>query len=91
MSRRAKEDAVSTSVRRIVAVISGLVLFVAGAATSGALRRHASSAERAPVQLPALDRVVFLSHVNDPARTPLFPGDPAFSIHAVFTVPDDGF
>jgi kynurenine formamidase len=72
-------------------VISGLILFVAGAATSDALRQHASSAERAPVQLPAFDRAVFLSHVNDPARTPLFPGDPAFSIHAVFTIPDDGF
>jgi len=81
----------STSVRRTVVVISGLVLFVAGAATSAALRQHASSAERAPVQLPAFDRAVFLSHVNDPARTPLFPGDPAFSIHTVFTVPDDGF
>ena len=81
----------STSVRRIVAVISGLVLFVAGAATSAAWRQHASSAERAPVQLPAFDRAVFLSHVNDPARTPLFPGDPAFSIHTVFTMPDDGF
>ena len=43
----------STSVRRIVAVISGLVLFVAGAATSAALRQDASSAERAPVELPA--------------------------------------
>src|SRR4029450_11456425 len=52
-----------------------------------ALRQHASSAVRAPVQLPAFDRAVFLSHVNDPARTPLFPGDPAFPIHTVFTPP----
>ena len=81
----------STSVRRIVAVFSGLVLFVAGAATSAALRQDATSAERAPVQLPAFQRAVFLSHVNDPATTPLFPGDPAFSIRTVFTVPDDGF
>ena len=81
----------STSVRRIVAVVSGLVMFVAGAATSAALRQNASSAERAPVQLPAFERAVFLSHVNDPAATPLFPGDPAFSIRTVFTVPDDGF
>jgi len=55
------------------------------------LRRNATSAERAPVQLPAFERAVFLSHVNDPAATPLFPGDPAFSIRTVFTVPDDGF
>ena len=38
----------STSVRRIVAVFSGLVLFVAGAATSAALRQDATSAERSP-------------------------------------------
>ena len=50
----------STSVRRIVAVFSGLVLFVAGAATSAALRQDATSAERSPVQLPAFQRAVFL-------------------------------
>lgn len=81
----------STSVRRILAVVCGLVLFIAGAAMSAALRQPASSAERAPVELPAFGRAVFLSHVNDPARTPLFPGDPAFSIRTVFTVAHDGF
>ena len=36
-------------------------------------------------------RVVFLSHVNDPAQTPVFPGDPEFTLTTVFTVPEDGF
>ena len=81
----------STSVRRVLALVAGLLLFVAGAATSAALRQHASSTERAPVQLPAFAKAVFLSHVNNPATTPLFPGDPAFTIHPVFTVHHDGF
>ena len=35
--------------------------------------------------------VVFLSHVNDPATTPGFPGDPAFRLTTAFTVPEDGY
>ena len=35
--------------------------------------------------------MVFLSHVNDPATTPGFPGDPAFTLSTPFTVPEDGF
>ena len=38
--------------------------------------------------LPRFHRVVFLSHVNDPARTPVFPGDPEFTLTTAFTVPD---
>jgi hypothetical protein len=75
----------STSVRRIVAVISDWSRSW-GAATSAAFRQDASSAERAPVQLPAFQRAVFLSHVNDPATTPLFPGDRVLD-RTVFTVP----
>jgi kynurenine formamidase len=41
--------------------------------------------------LPRFHRVVFLSHVNDPARTPVFPGDPEFTLTTAFTVPEDGF
>jgi kynurenine formamidase len=81
----------STSVRRTLAAVTGLALFVAGAATAAALRQTATGAEHAPVRSPAFGRAVFLSHVNDPARTPLFPGDPAFRIRTVFTVPSDGF
>src|SRR5918994_1205071 len=35
--------------------------------------------------------IVFLSHVNDPAVTPVFPGDPPFVLDTVATVAEDGF
>jgi kynurenine formamidase len=45
-----------------------------------------------PAQAPAgFRKVVFLSHVNDPATTPGFPGDPAFRLTTAFTVPEDGY
>lgn len=36
-------------------------------------------------------RVVNLAHVNDPARTSLYPGDPAFTITTTATIPEDGY
>jgi kynurenine formamidase len=36
-------------------------------------------------------RLVSLSHVNDPATTTLFPGDPEFHLEVMATVPVDGF
>jgi kynurenine formamidase len=36
-------------------------------------------------------RLVNLSHVNDPATTTLFPGDPEFHLETMATVPVDGF
>jgi kynurenine formamidase len=36
-------------------------------------------------------RPVVLSHVNDPARTPLFPGDPPFRLTTVSTVAEHGY
>jgi kynurenine formamidase len=32
-----------------------------------------------------------LSHVNDPATTPIFPGDPEFALTTAFTIRADGF
>jgi hypothetical protein len=29
------------------------------------------------------------SHVDDPATTPIFPGDPAFTLSTAFTIPAD--
>jgi kynurenine formamidase len=54
---------------------------VAGAAGAAG----AASAGLAGVQL------VFLSHVNDPATTSVFPGDPEFTLETVATIPADGF
>jgi kynurenine formamidase len=36
-------------------------------------------------------QLVYLSHVNDPATTTLFPGDPEFTLETVATVPTDGY
>lgn len=70
-----------------LAVAAGSLGFAIGAA-SGSAEPPARSERTA---LPGFSRVAFLSHVNSPARTPVFPGDPAFSLRTVFTVPADGF
>ncbi|GAA3462704.1 cyclase [Saccharothrix yanglingensis] len=36
-------------------------------------------------------RLVNLAHVNDPDRTKVYPGDPAFTLSTVATVPEHGF
>ncbi|HET9723393.1 MAG TPA: cyclase family protein [Actinomycetota bacterium] len=81
----------SQRARRLVAGFAGSALFAAGAVTASTLGRAAVGDVASPVALPSFSKVVNLSHVNDPARTPLFPGDPSFTIRTVFTVPEDGF
>jgi kynurenine formamidase len=76
--------------RTIMAALAGLALFAAGGATV-TLIGSASAGPRADTRLPGFSEVVSLSHVNDPRTTPIFPGDPAFRIRTVFTVPDDGY
>ncbi|MGZ5329172.1 MAG: hypothetical protein ACXWFU_12520, partial [Actinomycetota bacterium] len=64
--------------------------FAAGAASgSGDPNTGAPRGER--ISMPGFGRAVYLSHVNSPSRTPVFPGDPAFTLRTVFTVPQDGF
>jgi kynurenine formamidase len=36
-------------------------------------------------------KLVNLSHVNDPATTNVFPGDPPFTLETIATVPEDGY
>lgn len=43
------------------------------------------------VPLDRLLRITSLSHVNDPALTPIFPGDPEFSLETAATIAEDGF
>jgi kynurenine formamidase len=40
---------------------------------------------------PVRPRLINLSHLNDPATTCLYPGDPAFELETVATVEEDGF
>jgi len=59
---------------------------------AGAGSGQQSAAADAPADLRLGHfRLVSLSHVNDPAVTPLFPGDPAFTLTTAFTIPADGF
>ncbi len=79
------------TVRRLLGIASGIGLFAAGVAAGGLGPASADRATGGVAALPGFTRVVSLSHINDPARTPLFPGDPRFHIETAFTVADDGF
>ena len=63
------------------------VAFVAGAHASS----RAAANRGTGTSLPGFSKMVFLSHVNDPAVTPGFPGDPRFTLHTSFTVANDGY
>ncbi|MEU5693013.1 cyclase family protein [Actinosynnema sp. NPDC020468] len=62
----------------VVSTVGGL--FAAGAGTAAA----------SPLGLKDY-RLVNLAHVNDPARTNVYPGDPEFTLTTITTVPEDGF
>ena len=67
---------------------------VAGAVGGGVLGRAlpaGASPTRPGGHRPPLPELVYLSHVNDPATTSIFPGDPEFVLETMATVPVDGF
>ena len=64
---------------------------VVGAQAMGGVGAAGASPARARTGTPCDLGLVYLSHVNDPATTTLFPGDPAFELEVVATVPVDGF
>jgi len=71
-----------------------IALLAAATLGTGSFAAGLASAPRGgddSTALPGFSRVVSLSHTNAPARTPLFPGDPAFTLRTVATVADDGF
>ncbi|WP_032377811.1 cyclase family protein [Rhodococcoides fascians] len=73
-----------------VAVLVGARLVAP--ATADALPGTGSAQPDGPaVPLDRLLQIVSLSHVNDPALTPIFPGDPEFTLETAFTVAEDGF
>ncbi|RKT56210.1 kynurenine formamidase [Saccharothrix australiensis] len=66
-------------------MLAGVVTTVGGMAVAGAGTASAGT-------LGLKDyRLVNLAHVNDPDRTNVYPGDPAFTMTTVTTVPEDGF
>jgi len=68
-------------------VFTASVGYLAGAAGSGA----GAGSGGHQISTPAFSRVVFLSHPNNPAIIPVFPGDPAVRLSTAFTVKNDGF
>jgi kynurenine formamidase len=62
---------------------------VMGGGVMGAGAAGAAAAGPA-VRLDGL-RFVSLSHVNDPATTNVFPGDPPFTLETIATIPEDGY
>jgi kynurenine formamidase len=68
--------------RSLAAGVAGLF----GALSAG----RTAEASAPPLRLDQLN-LVNLSHVNDPATTNVFPGDPAFTLETIATIPDDGF
>jgi kynurenine formamidase len=76
----------------VTGAAAGLLGATAGAQLSaGAAHAGTTPAGKArPVRLDQV-RLVNLAHVNDPATTTVFPGDPEFRLTTVATVPEDGF
>jgi kynurenine formamidase len=71
--------------RRLTAGLAGLF---GTASLSGRAAAETDAVPRFPFdQL----KLVSLSHVNDPATTNVFPGDPAFTLETIATIPQDGF
>ena len=84
-----------TSRRGTTPKIAGLVLLAMMAGTVmgftlGGLGA-APARSRTPQTVAGFRKVVFLSHINDPRKTPGFPGDPRFFMTTAFTVPKDGY
>ncbi len=79
---------------RSIAVGSALIGMVTGAVVAvGVLGPVGAAAPAPPAGRPVagFSKVVYLSHLNNPKRTPGFPGDPRFFATTAFTVPTDGY
>jgi kynurenine formamidase len=63
---------------------------LAGALAGMAVEAGPADAATGAVCLDRL-RLVNLSHLNDPATTNVFPGDPPFELETIATIPNDGY
>ncbi|HKT00341.1 MAG TPA: cyclase family protein [Rugosimonospora sp.] len=74
--------------RKVVTAAAGLL----GAAAAGPMAASpAGAAPAAPALRLGQIRLVTLSHVNDPAQTFIFPGDPSFTLSTAATIEQDGY
>jgi kynurenine formamidase len=71
-------------------LVLGTVLGLGISGLGAALPKTASKPGAAgPVA--GFSKIVYLSHMNNPRKTPGFPGDPRFYMTTAFTVPKDGY
>jgi kynurenine formamidase len=85
----------------IAAAAGGVASGVVGATAAGAAPAAAATntaatntAATSTTDMAALIgglRLISLSHVNDPATTNVFPGDPPFELEVIATIPNDGY
>jgi kynurenine formamidase len=80
----------SKGFRAVLGIALAGALFGSGVAVASALGSH-DPVDEGRSRLPGFSRVISLSHIADPATTPLFPGDPTFTIRTAFTIDEDGF
>ena len=74
--------------RHLLAAAGGAVAGVAGIASAAA---PASAAPAGGDLRPGKTRLISLSHVNDPAKTNIYPGDPEFTLETIATIEEDGY
>jgi kynurenine formamidase len=84
-----RRELMRTAAAGVAGLAGGHVL--GGASVAGAVGAGASATTAETGAGLAGVRLVFLSHVNDPATTSVFPGDPEFTLETIATVPVDGF
>ncbi|GAA2362097.1 cyclase family protein [Dactylosporangium salmoneum] len=72
--------------RHLLAAAGGAVAGAAGLAGSAAAAPAGADALR-----PGKTRLISLSHVNDPAKTNIYPGDPAFTLETIATIENEGY
>jgi kynurenine formamidase len=75
----------------ILSLVLALTGTSAGLLVGVALGSGDAAERRSPTALPGFTQAVFLSHLNDPSQTPVFPGDPSFSLRSLFSIRKDGF
>ncbi|MEV8514778.1 cyclase family protein [Dactylosporangium sp. NPDC051484] len=72
--------------RHLLAAAGGAVAGAAGLAGTASAAPAGGAALR-----PGKTRLISLSHVNDPAKTNIYPGDPEFTLETIATIENEGY
>ena len=88
LGTRRRFPLISATVTGLLGLLAGTVI---GLGVSGLRATPARTGTAAAGPIAGFRKVVYLSHLNDPHRTPGFPGDPRFFTTTAFTVAKDGY